>query len=483
MDVAVRYYAVALALAASFGVVAQPAIDPMDPAPEGYQWIELASIAAGSAVEDYNDLVAPDLVIGDHLLLPTITTPGAYTVDLFTDGHIEYNDGEDGSRQLIYGWAWDTSVGDWHAESFDYVSNNIAPTGDAPVEVALLVDSAMTPILLSDYFSDGEGDTLTYSLTSGVSPTGVSLSLGIISGTPTVENEDGVTLVYTANDGYGGTGTQEIFLRPLVTLPASDCTSDETSQTECELAFANDFNNTISFAITPEYSETVALDAVISQSPLAGVEMAPFSTVDLVISLGACGGATFADGTFADGTFADGTFSGGTECEDILVEVPYVIGLSQTEADDALDLVGLIVGVVTQACSVEIEDEVLGQNPIAGLSAILGSAVALTTSSGVACEYDLTGIPIGWYSIANATADQDFVLLMRDEATNGGGDWAYWLPGVPQNSANLRLDMNVIRTEASSGGADWARWAPGTQPGNTANLQLNMQDALNADFQ
>jgi hypothetical protein len=121
MDVAVRYYAVALALAASFGVVAQPAIDPMDPAPEGYQWIELASIAAGSAVEDYNDLVAPDLVIGDHLLLPTITTPGAYTVDLFTDGHIEYNDGEDGSRQLIYGWAWDTSVGDWHAESFDYV--------------------------------------------------------------------------------------------------------------------------------------------------------------------------------------------------------------------------------------------------------------------------------------------------------------------------------------------------------------------------
>jgi hypothetical protein len=479
-----RYHALTLAaaLALTLGVGAQPAITPMDPAPEGYQWVELASIAVDSAVEDFNAVASPDLVVGDHLLMPTVTTPGNYSIDLFTDGHIEYDDGEDGSRQTADGWAWDTSAAAWHAQSFDYIANNIDPVGGAPIESALLVDAAMTEIDLNEYFVDGEGDTLTITLTSGTPPTGVSLAAGVISGTPTVEDEDGVTLVYTADDGYGGTGTQTVFLRPLVTLPASDCTTDETSQSDCELEFGSDFSGTISFDVTTEYHETIPFDMVISQSPVAGAEMAPYTTVELLVSLGACTPAVWANGLWAVGFWADGLWGESDGCEPEPVAVPDVTVDSLAEADVVLEAFGLDTGTTTAVCSLEAENEVVGQNPAAGALVVLGSAVNLTYSNGVECEYDLTGIPIGWYSVQFALADQEFIVLMRDEATNGGADWAYWLPGVPRNTANLRLDMAVIQAEATSGGADWARWAPGTQPGNTGNLQLNMQEALNADF-
>lgn len=163
------------------------------------------------------------------------------------------------------------------------------------------------------------------------------------------------------------------------------------------------------------------------------------------------------------------------------VEVPDVVGLDAADADTALEAVGLDTGVVTMSCSLQPADEVLEQDPIAGALVDVGSLVDLETSDGVECTYDLTGIPDGWYSIANVLVDQEFLELMRIEATTGGADWAYFLFGTTQGSANLRLDMAIITDEAN-GTADWARWAPDTQPGNTGNLQLHMLDALAADF-
>lgn len=165
------------------------------------------------------------------------------------------------------------------------------------------------------------------------------------------------------------------------------------------------------------------------------------------------------------------------------VTVPNVVGEANSAAADViLEAVGLDLGTVSEQCSAEPDDEVLAQNPLSGANALLGSLVDINVSNGVACSYDLTGIPAGWRSIPNVLADRDFVALMRIEATTGGGNWAYWLPGAIQNSANLQLNMAIIRIEATSGGANWARWAPGTQPGNTGNLQMDMRAALNADF-
>lgn len=164
-----------------------------------------------------------------------------------------------------------------------------------------------------------------------------------------------------------------------------------------------------------------------------------------------------------------------------LVTVPNVVGLSATDADTALEADGLDTGTVTMRCSGEPLDEVLEQNPAAGSFVSVGALVDLETSTGSGCLWDLTGIPAGWYSIANALADRDFVAIMREEASNNA-TWAYWLPGAPRGTATLRLDLQVIRDEAD-GDAEWARWAPGTTGNNSGNLQLNLQEALTVDFQ
>lgn len=80
---------------------------------------------------------------------------------------------------------------------------------------------------------------------------------------------------------------------------------------------------------------------------------------------------------FAGGAF---TFSqGGT------TSVPNVTALDTTEADVALEAVGLDTGIVTTACSAEALAEVLSQNPAAGTLVELGTLVDLVASSGAAC--------------------------------------------------------------------------------------------------
>lgn len=163
------------------------------------------------------------------------------------------------------------------------------------------------------------------------------------------------------------------------------------------------------------------------------------------------------------------------------VSVPDVVGLSANAADTAFEAVGLDTGTITQACSAEPANEVLTQDPTAATLVDPGSLVDLRTSSGASCTWDFTGIPDGWYSMAYVLADQDFMREARVEADTTGV-WAYWLPGAPHGSANLRLNYTAIRAEAS-GAAAWARWAPGTSGRNTGNLQLNMVLALTANFQ
>jgi hypothetical protein len=387
VDGSVRHYAVALALTlTSFGALAQPAFDPTtDPAPAGYLKMQIASIAAGSAVEDFNALATPDLVVGDWYVMPDVTTPGSYAVTLFSDGHIEYADGEDDSRQTLDGWAWDVSAGTWHAEEFDFVANNIAPVCGATLEAVLLVDAAMTSIDLNALCTDGEDDVLTFTLDSGTLPTGLSIMDGVISGTPTVEDEAGETLVYVADDGYGGSTTQELFLLPLETLPATDCTTAETQQGDCEAAFESDFSNAVSFDISTQQHDTIAEGVVISQSPIAGAEMAPFSTVDLLVSLGPCGGNMWNTNVWTANMWATGIWSARSCDGTPTVTVPDVVGDLAADADTALEAVDLDTGTVTPQCSVQALNTVLSQNPPAGASVVVGALVDIWTSTGVAC--------------------------------------------------------------------------------------------------
>ena len=69
------------------------------------------------------------------------------------------------------------------------------------------------------------------------------------------------------------------------------------------------------------------------------------------------------------------------------VSVPDVVGMTQSQAQTSLQLVGLTVGTVTHQTSTTVPDgTVISQNPAAGASVSSGTAVALIVSSGPAGE-------------------------------------------------------------------------------------------------
>lgn len=93
------------------------------------------------------------------------------------------------------------------------------------------------------------------------------------------------------------------------------------------------------------------------------------------------------DGVWKSGVWATTVWADGVWQEDATpgVSVPNVIGMTEGEADTALDGAGLDTGAVTTVCSAATAGDVVSQAPPAGASAELGSLVALSLSSGDAC--------------------------------------------------------------------------------------------------
>ena len=106
--------------------------------------------------------------------------------------------------------------------------------------------------------------------------------------------------------------------------------------------------------ITEQYSDTVPAGHVISQDPIAGTSVPINSSVNLVVSLG-----------------------------QQMVEVPNVVGMTQADAQAAIGTAQLVVGTVTEEYSDTVPGgNVISQDPAAGTSVPIGSAVNLVVSLG-----------------------------------------------------------------------------------------------------
>jgi serine/threonine-protein kinase len=113
--------------------------------------------------------------------------------------------------------------------------------------------------------------------------------------------------------------------------------------------------------VTDQPSATVPQGDVISTSPSAGTQVAPNSSVDMVVS------------------------SGST------ATVPNVVGDSQQAATQAIDAAGLSVGTVTDQPSATVpQGDVISTSPSAGTQVTAGSSVNLVVSNGTS-----TGAPPG----------------------------------------------------------------------------------------
>ncbi len=107
-------------------------------------------------------------------------------------------------------------------------------------------------------------------------------------------------------------------------------------------------------AVTPVTSDTVPAGYVVSQDPLKDVKVAANTAIDLTVSSGAQ-----------------------------QVTVPTLVGLTQSQALDALAAAGLVPGTITLQDKVDQPaGTVIAVDPKEGTSVAKGSTVALTVSSG-----------------------------------------------------------------------------------------------------
>ena len=107
--------------------------------------------------------------------------------------------------------------------------------------------------------------------------------------------------------------------------------------------------------VTTSNSPSVPAGDVISQNPLANVQVAPGSAVDIVISLGPV---------------------------PVQVEVPDVVGLAQAAAEGLITGAGLVPNVTTASSQSVAAGNVISQNPVNPTLVDVGSVVDIVVSTG-----------------------------------------------------------------------------------------------------
>src|SRR6185437_2138150 len=107
--------------------------------------------------------------------------------------------------------------------------------------------------------------------------------------------------------------------------------------------------------ISQASSMTVPVGSVISQSPAGGADVVVGSAIALTVSTGLPH-----------------------------VSAPSVVGLTQAAATSAITSAQLVVGTISQASSMTVPaGSVISQSPAAGADVVVGSAIALTVSTGL----------------------------------------------------------------------------------------------------
>lgn len=169
--------------------------DEMLDAPAGKQYITLTSVSGTSWCDDFNDTASPGIAASDVLKIDTLTDPDDFAVTVDTACDLSYSGTS--ARQLIQYDVYDTSAGAYMSGGPGNLwFNNLAPIPPDPDTIIFFVplNSAMTPVDLSPYCPDPEGDVVTVTNVD-VLPAGLSIASSTLQGTATVRGKTlGITL-------------------------------------------------------------------------------------------------------------------------------------------------------------------------------------------------------------------------------------------------------------------------------------------------
>ena len=155
-----------------------------------------------------------------------------------------------------------------HAITVNVSDVNEAPTVNAiaPANLVFFTGANTISLNLNEVFSDEDvGDTLSYSLDNGPLPTGLTLSNGVIGGTPAA-NATGGSFIFSANDGHGHTVSTTIQIE-VATKPkvSSIAVFDSGTGSMAEAGKQGDMvmldltlNETVNFSVMPNSSNLLA---------------------------------------------------------------------------------------------------------------------------------------------------------------------------------------------------------------------------------
>lgn len=253
----------------------------------------LTSIHANSPINSFNTSVTPDIVAGDIMVADSATDLGDALTWTAT-GLYSY-DGNS-ARRVFSANFYDLSAGANHADTMQVCVNNQSPIASvASFATVLIKDQPFTAIDFCTMFSDADDPTLTCTSDetgtgtgAGTRPAGTTMTAGVFDDTgagATSADASTGSLTITATDSCGDTAEMPFTWSVYQQVTVPDCVDGALSSCMTALAAVN-----LDVTFESQCNATAAALNVVSQTPAASTVVDPFSSVDLVVSSGPCGG-------------------------------------------------------------------------------------------------------------------------------------------------------------------------------------------------
>lgn len=214
---------------------------------------------------------------GDFVLTPTV----AGDCDGRISFAISYQDVSNATSGLFTAPA---SVGNFSADDTIFVNDpDIECDNAAPFEILLVQSVAMDPVTVPCTHSI---DTLTYAVTTGSLNAGLSLDdeTGIISGTPTAEDEAGNAFTITATNAAGQTAAVDFVVSVVGTFTVPNCVGNTLNECIDEILAVAPWRDTdVGLDVGAMTCDPGTPNLIVSQDPAASAEAEPFEPI--VVSL------------------------------------------------------------------------------------------------------------------------------------------------------------------------------------------------------
>ncbi len=126
-------------------------------------------------------------VANEDMASCTVTSPGAFEVDLTPTGILVIDTAGSTTRESFYCNVYDNSLRKWYGDTIMWVNNALPVYSGGSVTTSITEDVLITPVSIAAHTTDAENDVLTYTVVGGSLPPGLTLdpATGIITGTPT----------------------------------------------------------------------------------------------------------------------------------------------------------------------------------------------------------------------------------------------------------------------------------------------------------